>query len=79
MAPSKTSHFLQKHRGHFILLVLCMAIAGACTWTMWRHYTRHDPEGFIAAMENRLLDLRFRLRGEIKASGKIGEIGRAHV
>ena len=72
MAPSKTSHFLQKHRGHFVLLVLCMAIAGACTWTMWRHYTRHDPEGFIAAMENRLLDLRFRLRGEIKASGKIG-------
>jgi len=72
MAASKANQFLQKHRGHLILFVLSALITATCIGTMWRHYTHNDPEGFIAVLENRLLDLRFRLRGNVKPSGKVG-------
>lgn len=68
----KKAGFFKRHVNRIALFLISMAIAAACMGLLYSHYRRPDPESLIAAMENRLLDLRFRLRGPRKPSGKIG-------
>lgn len=51
---------------------LCLAIVGACLGALWNHYFGGSEQDVIGQMENRLLDLRFRLRGPRAPSNKIG-------
>lgn len=54
------------------ILGLCAAIVGVCLMMLWRHYRQGADDGLITSMESRLLDLRFRARGPLKPTGKIG-------
>ena len=62
----------QKLKAKLPILGLCLVIVGICLGLLWLHYRRGADDGLISTMENRLLDLRFRLRGPIAPTGKIG-------
>jgi adenylate cyclase len=54
-----------------VSLALCFAIVGGCLGFLWHHYMSANDGDLITQMESKLLDLRYRLRGEIKPTNKI--------
>lgn len=59
------------------VLVICIGLNAIMLGFLWGHYTgRLGRFGeVLVTLENKLLDMRFILRGPIKASGKIGVLG----
>lgn len=51
---------------------LSALIVGLCLGLLWLHYKSPLGNAFITAIETRLLDMRFRLRGPVKPSGRVG-------
>lgn len=59
-------------RSKLPILGLCLILVAMCLLLLWSHYKTPLGNPFITAIETRLLDMRFRLRGPIKPSGRIG-------
>jgi adenylate cyclase len=53
-------------------MLMCVAIVGSCMGLLLKHYRSYDGVSLISSIENWALDQRFRWRGPIKATGKIG-------
>jgi adenylate cyclase len=72
MSDSKNLVF-HKHMSKFISLGICSLITISCLSLLWRHYRRGgDASDLVGQVENRLLDLRFLLRGARTPSNKVG-------
>lgn len=63
---------LKKAKGAGPLLLICVLISAACFGALYRHYAHPNDMSFLGMLENRLLDLRFRLRGPRPGTGKVG-------
>lgn len=61
---------------NYWVFVLCWSIAGLAFWAMYQHEKTFHPvdnnNGIIYQIESKILDLKFRLRGEKKPQAKIG-------
>jgi len=68
----KKGGFFQRHGNRVVAFLICLAIVGGCCGALLRHYQRGGGDDLIGEMENRLLDLRFLLRGPRQPTGKIG-------
>lgn len=73
-AGKKSSGF-KKLKAKLPIISLSMVVVLTCAGLLFRHYRRADGDDIISTMENRLLDMRFRLRGPVKPSDKIGILG----
>lgn len=65
----------QKIVKNWVIIVICFVIVGGGYYSLFSHYGRFGFEGgndFIYRMESNLLDIKMRLRGKKKASGKVG-------
>lgn len=72
MADGKAG-FIAKVRKRAASFLISFSIVGVCAGLLLSHYKdSHDGSDFISSMENKLLDLRFRLRGARQPTGKVG-------
>ncbi len=56
--------------------LVCVAIVGLSTWSMWNHYSKFGSrQDILSGIETKLLDIRFLLRGPQKPTGKVGILG----
>ncbi|MBM4252199.1 MAG: adenylate/guanylate cyclase domain-containing protein [Deltaproteobacteria bacterium] len=65
-------NMFKKRKGVLPLLAICLLISLTAMGTLYHHYSHPSDMSAIGMIENRLLDLRFRLRGPRAASGKVG-------
>ena len=63
---------ITKRKGAGLLFLICMAISGGFSGALYHHYSHPSDLSLIGSIENRLLDLRFRLRGPRTGGGKLG-------
>ncbi len=65
---------LAKLKKKLVSFLISCGLVGTCTGMLWHHYRTGGNGGddLITKMENSLLDLRFRFRGERQPSGKMG-------
>lgn len=61
---------------NYWVFILCWSIAGLTFWAMYHHEKTFHPvdnnDGIIYQIESKILDLKFRLRGEEKPKAKVG-------
>ena len=69
---SNGSHFWQRYGTKLVGLGLALAIVMVCLASLWRHYKSGSDADFVSAMEAKLLDVRFVMRGSRKPTGKVG-------
>src|SRR4051812_17439519 len=70
----KKAGILAKLKKKAVSFLISFGLVGTCLGMLWHHYRTNGNNGddLITQMENTLLDLRFRFRGPIKPSGKMG-------
>lgn len=76
-AQPQSTMFLKHLKKGVPVLLICVVLNAAMIGFLWTHYTgRLGRFGeVLVTLENKLLDLRFVLRGPIKPSNKIGILG----
>jgi len=65
-------NIIKKRKGALPLLLICLVISLTCMGALYSHYSHPSELSVIGMIENRLLDLRFRLRGPRPPTGKVG-------
>ena len=85
MSTKKAKGLLQSVKKKLVNIAICAVVVATCLWMLWDHYnltqSAHSTPGheelitsddLISTMENKLLDFRFRQRGVVEATGKVG-------
>ncbi len=69
----KKPGILLRYKNKILTFGICFAITGVCLSLLIQHYRKGgSSEDLIGSMENRLLDMRFKFRGTLPPTGKVG-------